>query len=252
MKTMVMVLLLLVGCAGQGKAGVGGDSILVEVCSNQRGALPVYPVRSAGVKRAYLEAVKGDEYRIVVRNLLNRRIGVVLAVDGRNILSGKKSWLGSRERMYILEPYGIGSFTGWRSDTRTVNRFYFTSAADSYAAAFDDRTALGVIAVAVFPETRFEQDFPAASRESRTAAGSPAPLAAGLDERAGTGYGQEEYAPVRLVDFVPESSAVEKIFLRYAWRETLCRKGIIHCRTGAEEYNRFWDDAGFAPPPRRR
>lgn len=36
---------------------------------------------------------------IAVRNLLDRKIGVVVAVDGRNIISGKKSWLGNSERM---------------------------------------------------------------------------------------------------------------------------------------------------------
>ena len=61
-------------------------------------------------RKVYAEAARGDQYTILVRNRLARRVGVVLAVDGRNIISGQKSWLKNNERMYILEPYGEGEF----------------------------------------------------------------------------------------------------------------------------------------------
>jgi len=44
----------------------------------------------------------GGPLRIEVKNRLNRRVGLVIAVDGRNIISGTKSWLRNNERMYIL------------------------------------------------------------------------------------------------------------------------------------------------------
>jgi hypothetical protein len=47
----------------------------------------------------YMEAVEGQRYSIEVTNRLNRRIGVVIAVDGRNIIDGKKSELKREERM---------------------------------------------------------------------------------------------------------------------------------------------------------
>ena len=50
--------------------------------------------------------------------------------------------------MYILEPYGQGEFKGWRTNLDSINRFYFTDVADSYAAAFHDESAMGVIGVA--------------------------------------------------------------------------------------------------------
>ncbi len=39
-------------------------------------------------------------------------------------------------------------------------------------------------------------------------------------------------------------------FIKYEWRDTLCRKHLIECG----EKNRFWDEStlGFAPPPPRR
>jgi len=88
-----------------------------------------------------------------VRNTSNHRVGVVIAVDGRNIISGKKSYLKSNERMYILNPYQKSTYKGWRSGKNRVNEFYFTDVPDSYAdRTFGDTSAMGVIAVAVFKE----------------------------------------------------------------------------------------------------
>ena len=58
----------------------------------------------------YVEAVKGDRYLIEVTNQTGRRIGVVIAVDGRNIISGKKSDLKRNEQMYII--LGANLFSG--------------------------------------------------------------------------------------------------------------------------------------------
>jgi hypothetical protein len=196
----------------------------------------------------YVEAVKGDQYSILVRNLLNRRVGVVIAVDGRNIVSGQKSWLRNDERMYILEPYGQGEFKGWRTGLDSINRFYFTDAADSYAAAFHDESAMGVIAVAVYPEAQ-RQDAADLSRSSMGPARWDEASAKSVGESAGTGFGRQERSPARVVAFDPESAAAEKVYLKYEWRSTLCRQGIVQCRPARLPRNRLWDDDGFAPPP---
>jgi hypothetical protein len=171
----------------------------------------------------------------------------VVAVDGRNIISGAKSWLRNDERMYILEPYGRGEFKGWRTSVDSINRFYFTDAADSYAAAFHDESAMGVIAMAVYPEVQ---------RRDEPAELSPAPPRATQRDisaksemgAAGTGYGRREHSPARLVAFEPESTAAEKVYIKYEWHSTLCRQGIIPCQRVAPP-NRLWDDTEFAPPP---
>jgi hypothetical protein len=54
---------------------------------------------------------------------------------------------------------------------------------------------------------------------------------------------------VHVVEFEPESAAVEKVYLKYEWRATLCRKGIIPCGKTRNERNRLWEDEGFAPYP---
>jgi hypothetical protein len=50
------------------------------------------------------------------------------------------------------------------------------------------------------------------------------------------------------VEFVARSSADSRHFIKYEWRDTLCRKHLIECG----ETNRFWDETtlGFAPPLR--
>ena len=154
-----MLLVLFMGSAVNVWGGNTGNAVQVQVRSEKGQIFPLYPVASQFPSRKlYVEAVKGDHYTILVRNLLDRRVGIVLAVDGRNIISGKKSWLRNDERMYVLGPYEQGEFKGWRTSLHSINRFYFTDVADSYAAAFGDESAMGVIAVAVYPEVRRREE----------------------------------------------------------------------------------------------
>jgi hypothetical protein len=246
----ILVAAAFLALTGGAWAGSIGDAVEVEIRSDSGGSMALYPVDSRYPNRkAYVEAVKGEHYSIIVRNRLNRRIGVVVAVDGRNIISGKKSWLRNSERMYILDPYDSGEYSGWRTGTDTINRFYFTSVADSYAAAFRDKSAMGVIAVAVYPEVRRYEAPLEMSRQKSLDRAAPAPSAKGESESAGTGFGREEYSPSRSVAFEPESSAAEKIYLKYEWRSTLCRKGVVYCGKERPSRNRMWDEEGFAPHP---
>jgi hypothetical protein len=250
-------------------AGTIGDAVSVEIVTDSGRQLPLYPAPSRGsARKVYAEAVKGDHYRIVVHNRLPRRVGLVIAVDGRNIITGKKSWLAATERMYILEPYGAGEYSGWRTGDTRINRFFFTEAANSYAAAFRDESAMGVIAVAAYPEVMPVQEsrvseqaiFDNAPRSRAAAPAAPAAEAAGsaaapvfkakkAERAAGTGYGREEYSPVVTVAFEPEQRPSEKILIKYEWRTTLCRQGIIPCEPARSPRNRLWDNDGYAPPP---
>ena len=127
--------LLLLGATAASGAKVG-DRVQVEILTERGLSLSLYPTGASDPKKkVYAEAVKGDEYTLLIRNLLPRRVGLVVAVDGRNIISGKKSWLRNNERMYILGPYESGEYRGWRTGSDRVNRFYFTEAADSYTGA---------------------------------------------------------------------------------------------------------------------
>jgi hypothetical protein len=253
-----VILLIWVNIAA---AATIGDAVEVSVINDNGWALPLYPVKIRhNLKKVYAEAFKGDNYRIVVRNKLNRRVGVVIAVDGRNIISGEKSWLKNTERMYIIDANSTNEFSGWRTGQDKINRFYFTDVPDSYAAAFGDESAMGVIAVVAYPEIqRYEppMDYfnlvPEKKMKEQSKDKAAAPSAQGQSralESAGTGYGQEEYSPSYRVQFEPEKRALESIMIKYEWHKTLCNMNIISCgRTYEHSYNRIWENDGYAPPP---
>lgn len=206
------------------------------------------------VIKKYLAARRGENYGIVVRNNTAERIGVVIAVDGRNIIDGKKSFLGNNERMYVIQPYGETRLDGWRTGQDTVHKFYFTDEADSYAVrTFSDTSAMGVISVAVYHEEKkpaplYDRLSPGENSRSAPAVPENEGRLKGLEgDSAGTGFGDRKYSPVIKVQFEPEDTPSEKILVKYEWREVLCRKGLLRCQT--EEKNRLWDEDDFAPYP---
>lgn len=265
MKKLLLTFLTLLAVTGVAQASHDNalDDIDIDIVSDHGRHFATFPLRSSNysVFRAYLEAVPEQNYRIRVRNRGPERIGLVIAVDGRNIISGQRSDLRPDERMYILGPYQSQEYSGWRTSRNRVNRFYFTDAGESYSAAFGDYSAMGVIAVAAFREQpRYHS--PQQWDEGRDKSGSrsrknaPAPGAqkhGQFSDEAGTGYGHDEYSPSRRVSFDPERRAFARYFLKYEWRETLCDKGIADCRR--RPANRMWRDAwadpGYAPPPPR-
>jgi len=231
-----------------------------------------YPVDSHkyNVERAYLEAKDGKAYGIRIRNKSNQRIGLVIAVDGRNIISGGKSKLKAKERMYILNPYQRATYKGWRSNKNRVNEFYFTDVPDSYAdRTFGDTSAMGVIAVAVFKEKygRWQRDdyyndysYKGGRKPNKSKPkerNSAAPQSKGnydAYDEPGTGYGDDRYSPTRRVNFEAERKASVKHFIKYEWKATLCEMGISNCRKkyNKRDRNRFWPnqrDGRYAPPP---
>ena len=63
-----------------------------------------FPVNARdGALRSYLQAEKGARYQVRVRNTTGERLGLVIAVDGRNIINGSKSELARTEPMYVLD-----------------------------------------------------------------------------------------------------------------------------------------------------
>ncbi len=237
----------------------GGGSVNVEVVSDSGGLLSLIPYRTletggTRVIKKYLEAKRGENYSIVIRNNLRQRIGVVIAVDGRNIINGQKSSLRGSEIMYIVGPYSSSKLEGWRTNNDTVHRFYFTDVKDSYASrTFADTSAIGVIAVAVF----LEKQRPAVLYDKNVLSGKAAPApgaAAGSrmqkqeSDAAGTGFGDKTYSPVVKVEFEPEGVPYERFLIKYEWREMLCRKGVLNCLD--DEKNRIWDyDMEYSPYP---
>lgn len=232
-------------------------SVDVEVVGDSGGSLHHIPFRSAQqgqllVNKRYLVARQGENYGIKVRNRSAERIGVVIAVDGRNIITGERSELGHREAMYIVAPGETARYDGWRTSSSEVHRFYFTASDDSYAIrTFDDSSAMGLIAVAVFRERPKPPALSLKRESTAPSAGRPQSSSDAAEKQAGTGFGDSAYSPVMTVAFDPERRPVQKELIKYEWREVLCRKGILDC--GQEGPTRLWDDAHYAPhPPENR
>jgi len=205
-----------------------------------------------GAARSYLQAEKGARYQVRVRNSTGERLGLVIAVDGRNIINGAKSELSRNEPMYVLDAWGTQDYAGWRASLDAINEFYFTDWSDSYAEAFGDRSARGVIAVAVYGEVAPPRPVYQPESKRERSAGASAPSASAradsvAEKSAGTGYGDRRVDHAVQVEFVARANADSRHFIKYEWRDTLCRKRLIDCG----EKNRFWDESvlGFAPPP---
>ena len=229
--------------------------VRIDVIDDRGRALNQYTANSRGNKtqRTYLEAIKGKRYQLRIRNTSNRRIAVVVAVDGRNILSGKKSYLRQNEKMYVLDPYESANYKGWRTGNNRVNRFYFTSAGDSYSNAWGDRSAMGVIAVAVFDE-KYKQYYKKHRRGDLSNKSAPSRRGYLTEESTGTGFGREEYSPTIRVNFKAKNKPSFKHFFKYEWRNTLCKRGVVNCNYYENNHNnnRFWPretNNGYAPYP---
>jgi hypothetical protein len=232
----------------------------IEVVSDKGTVFQIIPHKDfwqggTRITKSYLEAHKGDNYGIVITNRTPERVGVVIAVDGRNIITGKRSDLKNNESMYIVNAYETARYDGWRTGQDQVHRFYFTDVADSYSVkTFTDSSALGVIAMAVYREKEQPRPLLEEKREGQAAPAAPSAGAATKSaeralakESAGTGFGDAQYSPVITVQFEPERSPVQKTLVKYEWRDVLCRKGILSC--GRETGNRLWDENGYAPYP---
>lgn len=252
------------------------DGVVVEIVDSHGHVFQQIPTKpEARAYRAWLEAKRDARYRIRIRNSTGTRVGVVVAVDGRNIISGARSDLRNDEPMYVLDGWGSQEYSGWRANLSEVNEFYFTDWKDSYAEAFGDASARGVIAVAVYREKVQKPQQPShslgsappAASESAPAAPAADALTSARDRAApsiaqnepqekksersddvGTGYGDRRTEYVTQVEFDAESRASQRVFLKYEWRETLCSKRILNCE---DPPNRFWPSStyGFAPPP---
>ncbi|PKL50093.1 MAG: hypothetical protein CVV42_03645 [Candidatus Riflebacteria bacterium HGW-Riflebacteria-2] len=210
----------------------------VDIIGDDRGLLAFSGRRDGS--SLYVEARRGERYTIRVRNNWHGRIALAISVDGRNIISGERSYNRSSESMYVLNPGQTGNFDGWRSSYSQVQRFYFTSDDDSYAGRMGDYSQIGWIKVTAFRERYYEPPV-VYLKEDRMSASAKK-----MDEQAGTGYGEGSYSPVRTTSFEPENFAAQLVNIRYEWPDAPIK------------YRRDYyyvpesDSDDFTPPPPRR
>jgi hypothetical protein len=214
------------------------------------GGRPVEQYLARG--RRYIEALRGAEYELRIRNPLGVRVAVALSVDGMNTIDARRSsaWNASK---WVIEPYQTITIRGWQMSSARARRFYFTSERDSYGAKLGQTANLGVISAVFFREVqpvtvmtpprpdedgrdRAEQKSESANRAPQnspsTSAGAasarrgdsyPAPN----DESAATGIGRNVRNDVRWVNLNLDSRAAGEVNIRYEYRDALVRLGIV-------------------------
>ncbi len=112
--------------------------------------LPEYLARGT----TYVEALRGREYSIRLRNHTPQRVAVALSVDGLSTIDAKAT-PASLASKWILGPYGSLTLDGWQTSSDTARRFFFTSEDRSYGAWLGKTRDLGLISAAFFRERRF-------------------------------------------------------------------------------------------------
>ena len=115
-------------------------------------AAPLY-FPTNGYNRRYVQAFRGRNYALALTNNTGCRIGVLIAVDGLNVVNGQRSRLASDEAMYVLDPWERTVIRGWRSSLNDVRKFVFVDEERSYAERTGQANGdLGWIRVLAFNE----------------------------------------------------------------------------------------------------
>jgi hypothetical protein len=245
--------------------------------------VPTYAARGT----VYVEALKGREYEIRIRNPYPVRVAVALSVDGLNTIDARHT-SAQGARKWVIEPYDTITISGWQTSMTQARRFEFTSEERSYGAWLGKTNDLGIISAVfyreraaehVVPIWRYEaprSDAPApapagadrprtegsAQADARGAneAGAKATLArqagAPADEYAATGIGRRTEHAVREVQLELESTPAASVNLRYEYRAQLVKLGVLPPagpspdRLDRRERARGFDGT-FCPEPRR-
>ena len=226
--------------------------------------------------RSYFQAFQGRNYSLLLHNNSDRRVGVLIAVDGLNVISGERSDLSRNEAMYVLGPYEETTIKGWRTSLDEVRRFVFVDEEHSYAERTNQANGdMGWIRVLAFQEQRSPWNSirkyregggapyggPGLDQAPRTKSspqlqGAPAPEAqmyGNRDEESnpGTGWGDRQRDQVSRTSFHPESSPVDRITLRYEYARGLADLGIRVRQFRDRTWERDRGELGFARSPQR-
>ena len=225
--------------------------------------------RYAHEGRWYVEALKGREYAIRLRNPYPVRVAVALSVDGLNTIDARQT-TAAAARKWVLEPYETVTISGWQTSQTEARRFEFTTEERSYGHALGKTANLGVISAVFFKERRSSLMTEAdkdAGRLSAPAAPRPSPreeqradssarsAKKAEDEYAATGMGGRTGHAVSQVWLDLEDAPAQTVNIRYEFRPQLVRLGVVPPAATPGHLERRERARGFEPafcpqPPR--
>ncbi|MGH9900837.1 MAG: hypothetical protein ACRD68_03255 [Pyrinomonadaceae bacterium] len=261
--------------SGQGReyAPVRHDGSLVEVLVGGR-QLDRHSARG----KFYVEAVRGAEYELRIRNPFPVRVAVALSVDGLNTIDARRTgrWDASK---WVIEPYQSVTIGGWQMSSERARRFYFTAEQDSYAAKLGRPSDLGVISAVFFRERSVAAPVtrpyppPGAPRSQKDGRRSGESESASRAEGAGnqahrdaapapadeayaaTGIGRSVHHDVRWVNLSLDPRPAAEVTIRYEYHDALVRLGILPRPRpypdplGRRERARGFEDQRYCPEP---
>jgi len=214
--------------------------------------------------RWYVEARKGREYAIRLRNPYPVRVAVALSVDGLNTIDARESTAVDARR-WVLGPYETVTISGWQTSQSEARRFEFTTEERSYGQALGKTANLGVLSAVFFkervpnyrPDTTNEYGGRSAPapRPSAPAEQDAAPAAAAgasaskqsADEYAATGMGRRTGHAVEQVWLDLEDTPAQAVNIRYEFRPQLVRLGILPRAVPSDRLQQRERARGFEP-----
>jgi hypothetical protein len=219
--------------------------------------------------RWYVEARKGREYAIRLRNPYPVRVAVALSVDGLNTIDARET-TAAGARKWVIDPYETIVISGWQTSQTEARRFEFTTEEKSYGQALGKTANLGVISAVFFKERvathqTYKEEMP--KDQARRQEGAPsAPSAASAptesakaraDEYAATGMGRATDHSIQQVSLNLEEAPSQVVNIRYEFRPQLVKLGVLPPvpttvdplvrREGARGF-----EPGFCPEPLRK
>lgn len=176
----------------------------------------------------YIEALRGAEYEVRLRNPSGNRVAVALFVDGMNTIDASRTsaWDASK---WVIEPYQTITISGWQMSSDRARKFYFTTERDSYAAKRGNTANIGLISAVFFRERRrvvpITPPRPIYRDETESSVGqSSAPSAKSRSrDDAATGIGRSIRHDVDYIDMDLESRPAAEVTIRYEYCDRRCR-----------------------------
>jgi hypothetical protein len=204
--------------------------------------------------RWYVEALKGREYAIRLRNPYASRVAVALSVDGLNTIDARQT-TAADARKWVLGPYETVTISGWQTSKLEARRFEFTTEARSYGQALGKTANLGVISAVFFkervitfmPDTSKDRDKRQSAPSTKQEAGAAREESRAYDEYAATGMGRRTGHEVEQVWLNLEELPSHVVNIRYEFRPQLVKLGVLPPVPVADPLLRREGARGFAP-----